>query len=111
LHCVVPGRGPAPGGETARRVTLMISFWRRPHARHDREGAPCAAMRFPTNPWTAPFWTRVDCADDAKPTRSAPVPVARLWTVVVDGATDDGEPVYPREPVPLPPYEACWQGF
>ena len=111
LHCVVPGRGPAPGGETARRVTLMISFWRRPHARHDREGAPRAAMRFPTNPWTAPFWTRVDCADDAKPTRSAPVPVAQLWTVVVDGTADDGEPVYPREPVPLPPYEACWQGF
>ena len=48
LHCV-PGRGPAPGGETARRVTLMISFWRRPHARHDREGAPRAAMRFPTD--------------------------------------------------------------
>ena len=83
LHCVVPGRGPAPGGEAARRVTLMISFWRRPHARHDREGAPRAAMRFPTNPWTAPFRVPVDNADDAKPTRSAPVPVARLWTCLL----------------------------
>ena len=81
----------------------MISFWRRPHARHDREGAPRAAMRFPTNPWTAPFRVPVDNADDAKPTRSAPVPVARLWTAV--GSDDDGDAV------PLPPYEACWQGF
>ena len=89
----------------------MISFWRRPHARHDRAGAPRAAMRFPTTAaWTAPFRARVDGADDAKPTRSAPVPVAQLWTVV-DGTADDCEPVYPREPVPLPPYEACWQGF
>ena len=69
-----------------------------------RQGTPRAAMRFPTNPWTAPFWTRVDCADDAKPTRSAPVPAARLWTAV-DASEDDGETV------PLPPYEACWQGF
>ena len=83
----------------------MISFWRRPHARHDRAGAPRAAMRFPTaDEWTAPFRAPVDNADDAKPTRSAPVPVARLWTVV-DAAPDDGEAV------PLPPYEACWQGF
>ena len=62
-------------------------------------------MRFPTNPWTAPLRARVDGADDAKPTRSAPVPVARLWTAVDAAADDDGEAV------PLPPYEACWQGF
>jgi hypothetical protein len=82
----------------------MISFWRQPHARHERDGAPSAAMRFPVNvDWTVPFREDVDGADDSKPKRTAPVPVAQLWTAV--GAADD------RGSAPLPPYEACWQGF
>ncbi|KAH8097349.1 hypothetical protein JL720_238 [Aureococcus anophagefferens] len=91
LHCVVPGRGAAPD-PCARRVTLMISYWREPHAAPAAGGGARAAMRFPR---------RAAAPRKRKP--AAPVAVGRLWTAVPDGG-DDG-----RAAVPLPPYDACFQ--
>ena len=115
LHAVLPGRGAAPGGPDARRVTLMISFWRRPHATATRQSPPVAAMRFPEAPpsvatphapdaWAAPFYAAVPAGK--APRRAAlPVPVGALWARVPAAADDDfGE-------VALPGYEECWQGF
>ena len=78
LHCAWCRAAAPRRAATARRVTLMISFWARPHARHDRDGAPARRCASPTAEWTALFRAPVDNADDAKPTRSAPVPVAQL---------------------------------
>ena len=108
LHCVVPGRGAAPDPD-ARRVTLMISYWHKPHAR-PASGGVGAAMRFPPRhaaPWTEPFFPEAARATEKRKRKPvAPAPVARLWTAV-PAADDDGDE---GEPVPLPPYEACFQG-
>lgn len=49
LHGVLPGRGPAPGGDTlARRVTVMVAFWRELQIRPAGPGgAPGASRPFP----------------------------------------------------------------
>ena len=104
--CCTRGAGPRTGagrrdGAARHAHDLVLA----PAARAARSGwcAPRGDALPDHDPWTAPFWTRVDGADDAKPTRSAPVPVAQLWTAV-DAATDDDGAV------PLPPYAgACWQ--
>ena len=95
-------------GSAARRVTLMISYWRTPHATADRgAGPPVAAMRFPppgAAAWTAPFYAAV--APGAAPKRpSLPVPVGALWARLPADADDD------YAEVPLPAYEECFQGF
>ena len=100
LHCCVPGRGPAPGAA------------RRRAARHAHDLVLAPAARAGTIERARPRGDalpdrgcgrrrsgrgRVDGADDAKPTRSAPVPVAQPLDRAVDGTADDGRAVYPRE--------------
>jgi hypothetical protein len=107
LHCVVPGRGAAPD-PCARRVTLMISYWREPHAAPAAGGGARAAMRFPRRAgaprWARPFFAAAPGAEAPRKRKpAAPVAVGRLWTAVPDGG-DDG-----RAAVPLPPYDACFQ--
>ncbi len=46
LHGVIPGHG-LPVDPTARRITLMIAFWKEITIRPFNENEPCAAQAFP----------------------------------------------------------------
>lgn len=118
LHAVVPGKGPAPSA-AARRVTLMISYWKKPHARPSRSEEPEAAMAFPGvdegYDWAMPFYAggpwalrsakHMNATGDGAPQPASPVPVGALWARLPGS---DGDAF---GPVPLPPYDACFQGF
>ncbi|KAK7247823.1 hypothetical protein SO694_00121076 [Aureococcus anophagefferens] len=77
-------RGAAPD-PCARRVTLMISYWREPHAapaaaaaRAGRDALPAGA-RAPR--WARPFFAAAPGAEAPRKRKpAAPVAVGRLWT-------------------------------
>jgi len=108
LHAVIPGCGQA-ADPTARRVTLMIAFWDSLTTVRPLEAAPASAVTFPSPQqiqlqWPRAFYAAVECRKDNDPKPVRPQHVDRLWTPlhVVPKAANA---------VPLPPYEACFQGF
>ena len=114
LHGVIPGRGVAPAGGAARRITLMIAFW--PHIRQRSDARPAAARPFPYE------------AANGGGGAGLKWPTRMEWAAARDGevaaaAAEDDAPrlLWRVEPVwqalggegaaAMPAYERCFQGF
>ncbi len=131
LHGVLPGRGPAaaPG---ARRVTLMVAFWRDLKLRPGDK--PGAARPFPgidiamghahdEKPWPALFApldsiAGGDCETEqeghglASIKHAEVLPVHTIWQDVDEAANvAAGCSCTHGQVQGLPPYELCYQGF
>jgi len=125
LHGVIPGKqqrqqSPShPSAPTrsqtqpasARRVTVMLAFWRRIRVRGDNEeGRPGAARLLPTQPeWARQL--RAPLAREATTTTATTMPVAKqpIQVTPVYESVPDGAP-WTRQKG-LPDYEQMFQGF
>jgi len=132
LHCVVPGRGPAPrsaSGKPRRRISLMVAFW---SAICEKDGdKPGAARPFPyaslsksgmgastcTSKWVERFDWDTQCdnlghgrgtpaCEDGRNASSELWPVRPVWEPVLPCSMPKGS-----LPIRMPAYDECFQGF
>lgn len=122
LHCVVPGR--ATQRSERRRVTVMVSFWRRLDVRDEHRAGdhlgPAKVLPPPSAPH-APRWCKtfapapgagVPSSWASAQARSGPVvPVEPVWEPVGRAEREAAPtPATAATVRQLPPYEALFQG-
>lgn len=126
LHAVMPAL-PNPKHSRRRRTTLMMAFWDDLNHLSDFDERPCAAVKFPLqqdddddeHKWLTPFFFSADLPTTSlRPTTPRKksnnlIPnvasCSPLWEPLFPDESDDGD--NRKAIVPLPPYDAIFQGF
>jgi len=122
LHGVPPGRGNIPGAGSERRVTLMVAFWPKMQGFPYVPDKPGPAQRLPfkgsPHSWPATLLAQVgrggkealNTAPESLSTPGVAAAVSPVWERVKQRSgkrgRDEGS-----DPIPIVPYEKCFQGF
>ena len=123
LHGVPPGRGTIPGAGTERRVTLMVAFWPKMQGFPYVPEQPGPAQRLPfegsPHAWPATLLAQVNGGNGkhSKSTNAVPestpgvaAAVSPVWERVKQRSSKRGRDDS-SDPIPIVPYEKCFQGF